>query len=69
MVEEVCWDADHSKGQIEYLLVEAIRCSDAAEAAGEGDGIHEIISIKCLGPIVVRSKAVIEARKLRQENK
>jgi hypothetical protein len=63
VVEEVCWDLDHSKGQIEHLLVEAVGCADAAEAAGEGDGIHEVISVKNLGPIVVRSKAAIEARK------
>ncbi len=53
-VEEVCWDLDHTNGQRTILLVEARSCAEAAQLAGEGDGIHEIEIIRRMGPIVAR---------------
>jgi len=58
-VEQVCWDADFKKGKNCTLLVEADSASEAAILSGEGDGIHEIVKIVNLGPIVVRQKKII----------
>ena len=55
-VEQVCWDADFKKGHNCTLLVEADSASEAATLSGEGDGIHEIVRIVNMGPIVVRQK-------------
>ena len=55
-VEQVCWDADFKKGTNCTLLVEADSASEAATLSGEGDGIHEIVKIVNMGPIVVRQK-------------
>lgn len=53
-IEEVCWDPDWKKGQTVTMLVEARSCAEAAQLAGEGDGIHEIKRVQWMGPIVAR---------------
>jgi hypothetical protein len=52
-VEQICWDSK-GNGEMTALVVEAPSCAEAAKAAGECDGVHEIRRITWLGPVVAR---------------
>jgi hypothetical protein len=54
VVDQVCWDAEHKKGEKTRLLILAKSVSEAAELA-EDDELHQIINMQNIGAITMGS--------------
>lgn len=50
VIDQVCWDADHKKGDRTRLTILAKTSIEAAQLA-QDDEMHEIISIQNVGSI------------------
>ncbi len=57
-IEQIVWE--NGKGQKNTILVEAISMIEAIKLSGSDDGMHQIASIKELGSVFIRSKAVLD---------
>lgn len=53
-VEQICWNADRTKGERVIITVLATSCASAANLAGDNDGVHEILNIQRVGAIAIR---------------
>jgi hypothetical protein len=53
-IEQIVWNARRTKGERHTITVLATSVQSAAELAGDNDGVHEIETIRRIGPIVCR---------------